>query len=277
MTVTPTRKPKVPREDDPRNPRRRLAALFDEGSLEFISEDDGSGMLAAVGTVHGTHVVSFCSDGTVMGGAMGYQGCKVVVRAYERAMADQAPIIGLWHSGGARLAEGVLSLHAVGEIFHAMTTASGKIPQVSVVLGPAAGGAGARAPDVASGQQHVVQRRERRQQQERLEEKAHVPAARAALPGAAHRAHTAVLEPDLAAVRVFEEPEHVQQGALARAGGPGHDDDLAALHRETHAREHGDRGAGRGPIGLHDGGGAQHQAPRRIASAGESATMRAVA
>jgi acetyl-CoA/propionyl-CoA carboxylase carboxyl transferase subunit len=141
MTVTPTRKPKVPREDDPRNPRRRLAALFDEGSLELISEDDGSGMLAAVGTVHGTHVVSFCSDGTVMGGAMGYQGCKVVVRAYERAMADQAPIIGLWHSGGARLAEGVLSLHAVGEIFYAMTTASGKIPQVSVVLGPAAGGA----------------------------------------------------------------------------------------------------------------------------------------
>ena len=51
------------------------------------------------------------------------------------------PIIGLWHSGGARLAEGVLSLHAVGRIFHAMTQASGKIPQISVVLGPAAGGA----------------------------------------------------------------------------------------------------------------------------------------
>ena len=51
------------------------------------------------------------------------------------------PIIGLWHSGGARLAEGVLSLHAVGKIFYAMTQASGKIPQISVVLGPAAGGA----------------------------------------------------------------------------------------------------------------------------------------
>src|SRR6185312_10589966 len=61
--------------------------------------------------------------------------------AYERALADQAPVVGLWHSGGARLAEGVLSLHAVGEIFHAMTQASGKIPQISVVLGPAAGGA----------------------------------------------------------------------------------------------------------------------------------------
>jgi len=63
------------------------------------------------------------------------------VRAYERAIADQAPIVGLWHSGGARLAEGVLSLHAVGLIFHAMTQASGKVPQISVVLGPAAGGA----------------------------------------------------------------------------------------------------------------------------------------
>ena len=72
---------------------------------------------------------------------MGDVGCKVVVDAYHRAMTDRVPIIGLWHSGGARLAEGVLSLHAVGRIFHAMTQASGKIPQISVVLGPAAGGA----------------------------------------------------------------------------------------------------------------------------------------
>src|SRR3978361_546572 len=137
----PAKKAKVPRDQDPRNPNFRLAALFDEGTLELITEDDDSGMLAAVGKVDGTHVVAFCSDATVMGGAMGYVGCKVVVHAYERAMADQAPIVGLWHSGGARLAEGVISLHAVGEIFHSMTQASGKIPQVSVVLGPAAGGA----------------------------------------------------------------------------------------------------------------------------------------
>jgi acetyl-CoA/propionyl-CoA carboxylase carboxyl transferase subunit len=134
-------KVKLPREQDPRNPNKRLAAFFDEGTLELITADDGSGMLAAVGKVDGTHVVAFCSDATVMGGAMGEVGCKVVVHAYERAMADQAPVVGLWHSGGARLAEGVLSLHAVGEIFHAMTQASGKIPQISVVLGPAAGGA----------------------------------------------------------------------------------------------------------------------------------------
>lgn len=138
MSVAAT---KVPREEDLRNPHRRLAALFDEGTVELISDDDLSGMLAATGTINGTRAVSFCSDATVMGGAMGDEGCKVVVKAYERAMIDSVPIVGLWHSGGARLAEGVLSLHAVGLIFHAMTKASGRIPQVSVVLGPAAGGA----------------------------------------------------------------------------------------------------------------------------------------
>lgn len=132
---------KIPRSEDPRHPARRLAALFDEGTLELISPDDDSGMLAAVGQVHGARAVAFCSDATVMGGAMGDTGCKVVVDAYHRALGDGVPVIGLWHSGGARLAEGVLSLHAVGRIFHAMTQASGKIPQVSVVLGPAAGGA----------------------------------------------------------------------------------------------------------------------------------------
>jgi acetyl-CoA/propionyl-CoA carboxylase carboxyl transferase subunit len=137
----PAKPAKLPREKDPRNPNFRLAAFFDEGTLELITEDDGSGMLAAVGKVDGTHVVAFCSDATVMGGAMGEVGCKAVVHAYERALADQAPVVGLWHSGGARLAEGVLSLHAVGEIFHVMTQASGKVPQISVVLGPAAGGA----------------------------------------------------------------------------------------------------------------------------------------
>ncbi|QYJ05496.1 methylmalonyl-CoA carboxyltransferase [Nocardioides panacisoli] len=132
---------KPPREDDPRYPLTRLTALLDEGSLELLSPVDDSGMLAAIGTVDGARVVAFCSDATVMGGAMGDDGCRVVVDAYHRAMTDRIPIIGLWHSGGARLAEGVLSLHAVGRIFQIMTQASGEIPQVSVVLGPAAGGA----------------------------------------------------------------------------------------------------------------------------------------
>ncbi|MGI8577901.1 MAG: acyl-CoA carboxylase subunit beta [Nocardioidaceae bacterium] len=139
--ITTAKPPKLPREEDPRNPNTRLGALFDRGSVRLISADDDSGMLAAVGTIDGAHTVAFCSDATIMGGAMGDQGCQVVVAAYARAMADQAPIVGLWHSGGARLAEGVLSLDAVGNIFHAMTQASGKIPQISVVLGPAAGGA----------------------------------------------------------------------------------------------------------------------------------------
>ncbi len=136
-----TKPAKLPRDQDPRNPVTRLRAFFDEGGMELITPDDDSGMLAAVGPVHGTHTVAFCSDATVMGGAMGDDGCKVVVTAYERAVADGAPVVGLWHSGGARLAEGVLSLHAVGLIFQAMTLASGKVPQISVVLGPAAGGA----------------------------------------------------------------------------------------------------------------------------------------
>jgi acetyl-CoA/propionyl-CoA carboxylase carboxyl transferase subunit len=141
----PARPARLPRSEDPRNPVHRLAALLDVGSLELISPDDESGMVAAVGTVDGTRVVAFCSDATVMGGAMGDEGCRVVVDAYYRALTDRIPIIGLWHSGGARLAEGVLSLHAVGRIFQVMTQASGLIPQISVVLGPAAGG-GAYGP-----------------------------------------------------------------------------------------------------------------------------------
>lgn len=140
-TAAPAKPPKLPRDQDARNPRARLAAFFDPGTLDLISGDDDSGMLAAVGSVDGVHTVAFCSDATLMGGAMGHAGCQVVVSAYDRALADSAPIVGLWHSGGARLAEGVLSLHAVGLIFAAMTRASGQVPQISVVLGPAAGGA----------------------------------------------------------------------------------------------------------------------------------------
>ena len=132
---------KVPREEDPRNPNHRLAAFFDDGSLELITADDDSGMLAASGTVDGQPVVAFASDATVMGGAMGVAGCAVVVAAYERALADGVPVVGLWHSGGARLPEGVVSLHAVGEVFAIMTRASGRVPQISVVIGAAAGGA----------------------------------------------------------------------------------------------------------------------------------------
>ena len=127
----------------PRDPRERLAALFDPGTLELVhaDEDDRSGMMAGAGLVHGAAAVAFASDARVQGGAMGTAGCAVIVAAYNEALSRGVPIVGLWHSGGARLAEGVASLHAVGTVFAAMTAASGRVPQISVVLGPAAGGA----------------------------------------------------------------------------------------------------------------------------------------
>ncbi|MDQ1487349.1 MAG: acetyl-CoA/propionyl-CoA carboxylase carboxyl transferase subunit [Actinomycetota bacterium] len=126
---------------DPRSPFARLTALFDDATLQTITPDDESGVLAGVGRVFGTPAVAFASDPTIQGGAMGSAGCAAIVAAYERALADGVPIVGLWHSGGARLREGVESLHGVGLVFAAMTRASGKVPQISVVLGPAAGGA----------------------------------------------------------------------------------------------------------------------------------------
>ncbi|MFI6733238.1 acyl-CoA carboxylase subunit beta [Nonomuraea sp. NPDC050451] len=126
---------------DPRDPVVRLTALLDEGSLRPITSEDKSGVLAAMGRVEGVPVVAFCSDARFQGGAMGSEGCEHIVHAYDVAVRERVPIIGIWHSGGARLAEGVESLHAVGRVFAAMTKASGVVPQISVVVGPAAGGA----------------------------------------------------------------------------------------------------------------------------------------
>ena len=124
-----------------RDPRSRLEALFDAGSLELLLPEDDSGVLAGTGTVSGLPAVAFASDPRFQGGAMGIAGCTAIVAAYDHALRIDAPIIGLWHSGGARILEGVESLHAVGLVFAAMTRASGKVPQISVVLGAAAGGA----------------------------------------------------------------------------------------------------------------------------------------
>ncbi|MBS1695447.1 MAG: acyl-CoA carboxylase subunit beta [Actinobacteria bacterium] len=126
---------------DPRDPLLRLSAFFDEGSVELLHERDRSGVLAAAGTVNGVRTIAFCTDGTVMGGAMGVEGCAHIVNAYDTAIEEQCPIVGIWHSGGARLAEGVRALHAVGLMFEAMIRASGYVPQISVVVGFAAGGA----------------------------------------------------------------------------------------------------------------------------------------
>jgi acetyl-CoA/propionyl-CoA carboxylase carboxyl transferase subunit len=126
---------------DPRDPEARLQRFFDPGSTRELAARDTSGVLAARGTVNGSPAVAFCTDATVMGGAMGVDGCRHIVDAIDTALRERVPVIGIWHSGGARLAEGVTALHAVGEVFAAMVRASGRIPQISVVLGPAAGGA----------------------------------------------------------------------------------------------------------------------------------------
>ena len=131
--------PPAPATD--RDPAVRLAAFFDADTLELISPEDDSGVLAGVGSIAGVRAVAFASDPRIQGGAMGGAGCSVIVAAYDRAIADGVPVVGLWHSGGARLREGVLSLNGVGEVFAAMTRASGIVPQISVVIGPAAGGA----------------------------------------------------------------------------------------------------------------------------------------
>jgi acetyl-CoA/propionyl-CoA carboxylase carboxyl transferase subunit len=102
-------------------------------------------MIAATGLIKGNKVVVFASDATSKSGALGIEGSLVILAAYREAMAFQLPIIGIWHSGGARLSDGVLSLDAFGQVFQAMVSASGRIPQLSLVLGPTAGG-GAYGP-----------------------------------------------------------------------------------------------------------------------------------
>ncbi|ROO89345.1 acetyl-CoA/propionyl-CoA carboxylase carboxyl transferase subunit [Actinocorallia herbida] len=141
MTVLDTAPAQPTIETDPRDPRVRLESLFDEGTFRPLAGGDRSGKLAGRGRIEGLPVVAFASDPRVMGGAMGTEGCAAVVAAYDLALRERLPIIGLWHSGGARLAEGVESLHAVGLVFAQQTRASGVVPQISVVLGPAAGGA----------------------------------------------------------------------------------------------------------------------------------------
>ncbi|MTA70520.1 MAG: acyl-CoA carboxylase subunit beta, partial [Actinobacteria bacterium] len=119
--------------------------LLDPSTVELLTPRDSSGMIAATGAIKGNRVVVFASDATIQGGALGVEGARVIVSAYREAMATQLPIIGLWHSGGARLRDGVSSLNAFGEVFQSIILASGKIPQLSLVLGPTAGG-GAYGP-----------------------------------------------------------------------------------------------------------------------------------
>ena len=130
---------------DQRDPIARIQRLVDNGTYELLIPRTDCGMVAATGSIKGNKVIIFASDATKQGGALGADGAHVIVAAYKAAMKEQLPIIGIWHSGGARLSDGVSSLSAFGEVFSAMVAASGRIPQLSLILGPAAGG-GAYGP-----------------------------------------------------------------------------------------------------------------------------------
>ncbi|ASW56165.1 acyl-CoA carboxylase subunit beta [Plantactinospora sp. KBS50] len=126
---------------DYRDPEIRLRSLFDSGTLRLAIARDTSGVLWARGEIDGTPAIAFVTDATKMGGAMGIDGCRHIVDAIDTAVRERVPVLGLWHCGGARIAEGVVALDGVGQVFAAMVRASGRVPQLSVVLGPAAGGA----------------------------------------------------------------------------------------------------------------------------------------
>ncbi|SDC59590.1 acyl-CoA carboxylase subunit beta [Actinokineospora iranica] len=141
MTALATRPNDGKRELDPREPEVRLAQLLDANSAAPLHPADSSGVYAVRGRIDGVKVIAYCTDATKMGGAMGVEGCRHIVEAIDTALRERCPVIGVWHCGGARLAEGVESLDAVGNVFAAMIRASGRVPQISVVVGPAAGGA----------------------------------------------------------------------------------------------------------------------------------------
>jgi acetyl-CoA/propionyl-CoA carboxylase carboxyl transferase subunit len=141
MTAVAANPDSAVRAFDPRDPEVRVVALLDTGTVTALRPLDSSGVYAVRGRIEGAKVIVYCTDGTKMGGAMGTEGCRHIVEAIDVAIRERCPVIGLWHSAGARLAEGVEALDAVGHVFNAMIRASGRIPQISVVLGPAAGGA----------------------------------------------------------------------------------------------------------------------------------------
>jgi acetyl-CoA carboxylase carboxyltransferase component len=136
--------------------RERLAILFDEGS--FVEMDTfvhhrchnfnmaevkapGDGVVTGYGTVNGRLVCAYAQDFTVLGGSLGEYHAEKIVKIQNMALKMGAPIVGLNDSGGARIQEGVNSLSGFGKIFYNNTISSGVIPQISVIMGPCAGGA----------------------------------------------------------------------------------------------------------------------------------------
>ena len=136
--------------------RERLEILLDDGSFaeldafvthrttEFGLEDErylGDGVVTGWGTIDGRTVFVYAQDFTVFGGSLSEAHAQKICKVMDLAVASGAPIIGLADSGGARIQEGVDSLGGYAEIFLRNTLASGVVPQLSLVLGPCAGGA----------------------------------------------------------------------------------------------------------------------------------------
>lgn len=140
MTLSVTEPPGLD-QADPREPVHRMSRLLDEGSLEVTWREDGVALVVGQGRIGGAEVVVYCTDATRKGGAIGVEECPPIVEAIDTAVRRGCPVIGIWHSGGAKLAEGVAAMDGIGLMFAAMVRASGVVPQLSVVLGPAAGGA----------------------------------------------------------------------------------------------------------------------------------------
>ena len=131
--------------------RERIDAFLDEGSFEEVDalamnpspgeQIPGDGVVAGFGRVSGRPVAIFAQDFTVQGGSLSLTVAKKVCKIMDMALKVGCPVIGMNDSGGARIQEGVNSLAGYGEIFLRNTMASGVIPQISLIMGPCAGGA----------------------------------------------------------------------------------------------------------------------------------------
>ena len=126
----------------------RINLVLDEGSFNEIDENvsseanpDGEAVITGSGTIHGRPVYVYSEDFSIMGGSLGEVVAKKILRVMDLALEARAPIIGIKDSGGARIQEGISSLYGYAQIFKKNVQASGKIPQISVIVGPSAGGA----------------------------------------------------------------------------------------------------------------------------------------
>ena len=126
----------------------RINLLLDEASFSEIDENvssdanpDGEAVITGSGTIHGRPVYIYSEDFSIMGGSLGEVVAKKIMRVMDLALEARAPIVGIKDSGGARIQEGISSLYGYAQIFRKNVQASGKIPQISVIVGPSAGGA----------------------------------------------------------------------------------------------------------------------------------------